>query len=75
MTRCLLENQIKRSFVLQGAIGGLVCGLVLASTIGFGSPKPAIPELPMSLADCTEFGGGVNASLSHILIQPDLGTQ
>lgn len=48
---------------------------MLATTIGFGSPKPAIPQLPMSLEDCTEFGGTRNASLSHILIQPDLQTQ
>lgn len=52
-----------------------MCGLALAATIGFGQPKPANPELPMSLADCTEFGGVVNASLSYIVAEPDLQTQ
>lgn len=71
----LAEGLLKYSLSkTQGALVGLACGLCLGATIGFGGPKPAVPELPMSLADCTPFGGTANASLAHILLEPDTVT-
>nr|XP_018902475.1 PREDICTED: putative sodium-dependent multivitamin transporter [Bemisia tabaci]XP_018902476.1 PREDICTED: putative sodium-dependent multivitamin transporter [Bemisia tabaci] len=37
----------------KGALAGLFCGLIFSAWLGFGGPKPAVPNLPTSLDGCS----------------------
>lgn len=39
--------------IFQGAMAGLLCGLIFTFVIGFGGPKPPVENLPTYTNSCT----------------------
>ncbi|XP_055854921.1 putative sodium-dependent multivitamin transporter [Episyrphus balteatus] len=54
----------------KGCIAGLILGLLFGFWIGFGQPKPAPPQLPMSIVGCSIYKDSSPNSLLLELMKP-----